>query len=555
MEQNESKKEEEISLKNEAEDAQEKNNDLTKRIKLKLVRKKEEEWESVWNDVKEENLRQASPMDEGELRRMFDGLASAESKERGQKEDQEADEIETLKSIIFSEENVEYFIDQFREVYVKVKSDNRFEILRADSDKLKSWIIKKFNDLTDGIPKPSNVKKVLSLLRARAVYGENRYELSIRVAYSEDSIWYDIADESWKAIKIDKSGWSIVENPPILFKRNIQNEQVIPQQGGDVHDLLKFVNIKDEKQKLLFLISVIAYFVPNIPRPIQVYFGTQGSAKSTVSRISKSLVDPSKVELLTLLNETRELTQHLDQHYLLSFDNLAILKTKTSDTLCRAVTGGGLSKRKLYTDSDNVIFAFKRAIIINGVNLVANKPDLLDRSLLFELERIDETSRRAEEDFWKEFNEAKPKILGAVFDALSKSLAILPTIKLNNTPRMADFARWGCAIAEAIGHTQQEFTDAYDENCGLQNRQAIEENPIASAIEMLMKNRKNWNGTAQTLLKELRTIAEKEEMEVKLFPKSPSALSRKINEVKANLLVERVKIEKVGQREWSIDKA
>lgn len=545
------KKEENSSKKESAKTDSTQQEAVVKHIKLLLARTKQQDWESeAWEKIKDWNQKENSPIEEKELRKLFEHVSGLESKTRNEPDG----ELETLKSIVFSEENVEYFLDQLKEVYVSVKVDKFFETLRADSGKFKSWIIKKYNDLTEDIPKSGKLKLVLSLLKAKAVYGNKKYKLSIRSAFSEGNIWYDLVDDKWRAVKIDEAGWEIVETPPILFKRNIQNEQVVPEEGGDIQDLLKFVNIKNTKQQLLFLVSTIMYFVPHIPRPIQVYFGAQGSAKSTASRIVKSLVDTSKVELLTLLNSTRELTQQLDQHYLLCFDNLAVLKTSTSDTLCRAVTGGGLSKRKLYTDSDNIIFEFKRAIIINGVNLVANKPDLLDRSLLFELGRIEEKDRRSEEDFWQEFNLIKPKMLGAIFDALSKALNILPTVKLDKAPRMADFSKWGCAIAESIGFTQEQFIEAYEENYGLLNRQAIDENSVASAIQILISSCNSWNGTSQRLLKDLRMTAEKEELDMKSFPKSASALSRKINEVRVNLLAEGIKIEKTGQRDWSIEK-
>ena len=528
-----------------------KNEEVTRKIKLFLSRTKKEKWATdVWNELKKWNQKQKSLMEEQELQKIFEDVSSLESQSRNEKKDEE---LSVLEDIIFSDD-VEYFVDQIKEVYVRVKTDKCYETLRADSGRFESWIIKKYNVLTGGIPSVGKIGKVLSLLKARAGYGDKKYELSIRCGYSSGCLWYDLANEKWNAVRIDKNGWDIVDVPPIIFKRNTQNEQVIPALGGNAKDLLRFVNIKGKKQQLLFLVSTIFEFVPHVPRPIQVYFGSQGSAKTTVGRIVKSTVDPSSVELLTMLNSTRELTQQLDQNYLLPFDNLTALSIKTSDTLCRAVTGGGLSKRKLYTDSDNIIFNYKRAIIINGVNLVANKPDLLDRSLLFELERIDEKNRKSEEDFWQEFNSDKPKIIGAIFGVLSNALSILPSVKLSKTPRMADFAKWGCAIAESLGYTQEEFIDAYEENCGLQNRRAIEENPVASAILIFAENCKHWNGTSQELLKELITVADKEELDVKLFSKSPSSLSRQINEIKSNLLTEDVKIEKISQRIWRIEK-
>ena len=48
---------------------------------------------------------------------------------------------------------------------------------------------------------------------------------------------------------------------------------------------------------------------------------------------------------------------------------------------------------------------------------------------------------------------------------------------------MADFAVWGEAIARAIGYKPMEFVNAYYENIGRQNVEAIESNPLAQAIE------------------------------------------------------------------------
>ena len=227
--------------------ASKENEKVSKKIKMLLTRSQEDEWEAVaWVQIREWNLKQESPLDEGELRKLFENATSQESNSR--EEDTGDNELKILKSIIFSEENLTYFLDQLKDVYVRVKTDKCFEIMRLDSGRFKSWIIKKYNDLTDNIPASGNTEKVLSLLRARAVYGDKKYELSIRGAYSGGCIWYDLVNDEYKAIKIDKTGWAIIDTPPILFKRNIQNEQIVPERGGSVLDLLKFVNIKGEKQ-------------------------------------------------------------------------------------------------------------------------------------------------------------------------------------------------------------------------------------------------------------------------------------------------------------------
>ena len=80
------------------------------------------------------------------------------------------------------------------------------------------------------------------------------------------------------------------------------------------------------------------------------------------------------------------------------FDNLSELSEGCSDMLCRSVSGYGFSKRELYTNDDDVIYNIKRTIGINGINLTATKPDLLERSILIALERISTENRKQESE-------------------------------------------------------------------------------------------------------------------------------------------------------------
>lgn len=464
-------------------------------------------------------------------------------------------QIDILRKIVFEQDNAEIFLDQLGEAYAKVKVDGHYEVLDCSSRRFRSWLVREYAKHDNDIPRQENINKIILAAESEGDFGKKRYELFIRSAFAEGNIWYDLGQDEWQAVRIGASGWEITNNVPILFKRSIQDPQVIPQQEGDVKKLLDFVNISDPQQQLLFLVGTVLNFIPHIARPIQIFYGPQGSAKSTVTQVIKNLIDPAKVDLLILNDDVRELTQQFDQHYLISFDNLTGIKSTTSDVLCRAVTGGGFSKRKLYSNNENVIFKFKRAIVLNGINLVANKPDLLDRSLLFELERIGEEKRKSDEEFWRDFGREKPRILGGIFDILSKSVSSLPGIKLANSPRMADFYRWGCAVAESLGYAREQFFEAYRANIALQNKKAIEEDPLASAILVLMEIQDDWEGKASDLLKKLKEIASEEEIDTKsrIWPKSPSALSRRIGIVKINLMAEGIIVIKSGARDWRIE--
>src|SRR5207249_7500916 len=143
------------------------------------------------------------------------------------------------------------------------------------------------------------------------------------------------------------------------------------------------------------------------------------------------------------------------------------------DAFCRAVTGEGASKRELFTDDDDVIYAYRVCLGLNGINVAVHKPDLLDRSLLFALELVPPQRRKSESQFWDEFEAARPALFGAMLDALSKAMKLRPNVRIADLPRMADFTLWGCAIAEALGYSQAEFLASYHANLTVRNDEVI----------------------------------------------------------------------------------
>lgn len=102
---------------------------------------------------------------------------------------------------------------------------------------------------------------------------------------------------------------------------------------------------------------------------------------------------------------------------------------------------------------------------------------------------------------------------------------------------MADFTLWGCAVARALGHSQDEFLGALDENFADRNDEIIASSPVATATAFFMAERESWDGTASELLAELEPIAPRCGVSIKarLWPKGANALSRRLNEVAANL--------------------
>jgi hypothetical protein len=162
-------------------------------------------------------------------------------------------------------------------------------------------------------------------------------------------------------------------------------------------------------------------------------------------KILRELVDPSFAPLRSLPRNERDLIITAKNNWCLAFDNISKIPNWLSDGFCRLSTGGGLSTRELYTDSEETLFNVTRPLILNGINDLATRGDLVDRSIIIDLPRINGGSRKLERDIVREFEAAKPKIFGSILNLLSGILAAKDLIKMNSYSRMADFEHWICA--------------------------------------------------------------------------------------------------------------
>ena len=162
--------------------------------------------------------------------------------------------------------------------------------------------------------------------------------------------------------------------------------------------------------------------------------GEQGSAKSSLAALLRSLVDPNTAPLRTLPRNDQDLFIAATNGYVIAIDNVSSLPPWLSDSLCRLSTGGGFGTRKLYTNTDEVLLDATRPIILTGIEDVATRGDLADRSMPVRLDPIPEERRRPEREISAEFESARPRILGALLNAISHGLCHLATTRLDRLP-------------------------------------------------------------------------------------------------------------------------
>jgi hypothetical protein len=234
--------------------------------------------------------------------------------------------------------------------------------------------------------------------------------------------------------------------------------------------------------------------------------------------------------------------------WMVAFDNLSDLESWLSDCLCRLSTGGGFSTRELYTDMDEMIFSAQRPALLNGIEEIVTRGDLLDRSLLLDLPPIPEDQRRPTSEFWRGFEAARPRLLGALLDAVSMALRRERTVRLAKLPRMADFAIWVTAAAPALGWSDDHFMSIYTANREQAHELALDAYPVAAALRALAE-RGDWSGTAAELLETLTAAADDATKRTRSWPTTPRYLGAVLRRLAPNLRSVGVTLEFLDRRE------
>ena len=385
------------------------------------------------------------------------------------------------------------------------------------------------------------ISMAIQVADAKAANEGACHPLDVRFQVKPDGVWLDLVDNRWRAIRVTADSWQIVERPPILFRRFSHEQPMpIPLPGGDFRRVFEFLNLKSEADRVLALAWLATAPMVNVPRPALILHGIKGSCKTCGARVLRQTVDPSVLDGLVLPRKPDELAQVLDHHAVACFDNLTRLQAWQADVLCAAVTGGAFAKRELYTDTDDILMNFKRTFIITGINVPTAAPDFLDRSLLIELSPP--AVRLAETDLSRRLEEARPEILGGLLDTLVGAMRRHDGVSVPMPSRMADFERWGAAVAETLGYGAECFLEAYARNRDLQVEEVLEGDSVAAALRDFVADERQWKGTAKQLLDEIGD-RNQTASRARDWPQSPERLGRLLRILQPTLAEAGVRIE------------
>ena len=438
----------------------------------------------------------------------------------------------------------EFFHKSDETAYATIMVKTHRETWPLQSRGFREWMIGRFYEKEKKAPRGQAITEAIGTLEAKARHGGHRYRVFTRIGKRNGRIYLDLGDSKWKAVRISAEGWDVVSKPLVRFWRPRGMSRLpTPVSDGSINDLRPFLNVRSNADWILIVSWLIGAFRPGGPFPLLVLSGEQGAAKSTAARILRALIDPNAVPLRGEPQNVRDLMIAAKHSYVQAYDNLSRMPELISDALCQLSTGGGFATRQLYTDADEILFKGKRPCILNGIEAVATRADLLDRSLIIDLPAIPKERRRPEKTLWQEFEEARPSILGALLDAIVAALRNVKKVQLKNPPRMADFAQWVAAAEPGLGWPPETFLAAYERNRSSANTLALNASPIAPEILKFFKKTAVWKGTATDLLRALNLrnpgiVLQRQ----RGWPSSPKALSSVLKRYAPNLRAEGVDV-------------
>jgi hypothetical protein len=341
------------------------------------------------------------------------------------------------------------------------------------------------------------------MLEARARFNGAIPEVFVRVGRDgvgqNSRCFLDLGDPFGRAIEIHPQGWFVVDRPDVHFRRPAgQLPLPMPSPDGSIDLLRPYVNLSNDDFRLL-ITWITASLRPVGPYPILVLSGPQASAKTTLATMIRLLIDPQVCPVLYPPDSTQNLMATAVNGWLLAYDNISTIRRWMSDTLCQLVFGAGFAGRALFTNDERTVIFAQRPVFLSGIDDFVQWPDLRDRCVFLHLSPIPPTRRRAQDELRSAFQADYPRMLGGLLDAIAGGLRELPSVQLNELPRMADYAKWGEAVGRGLGWESESFLSIYTDNRKIATEADLENSTLGTVMLGIARTGTTWTGSPAKL--------------------------------------------------------
>ncbi len=399
------------------------------------------------------------------------------------------DEISKAEALIkMAMANCEFFRDEMHRPFATIDINGKKRTIKVNSCDFRAYLRRLNNQVNQHIANRTTIETAVEHLISFCLYDGEIKPVFIRIAGLENDIYVDIGDQSYQTIKISDTGWSVISNPPVKFVRSqSQGELPVPVKGGSVLALRRFLPLMHDEDFIMVTSWLVSSFSARGPYAMLILDGAQGSGKSTMVRVLRSLIDPSKASNRLIPATGRDLAINAINTWVLEFDNMSGCPRWMSDVLCSIATEGTYATRMLYTDDNEMVFRVMRPVMLSSVDDLKPESDMAQRAVAIHLQHMKPKYRKPDEVFWEEFNESKPSIFGAILDAVAAALRNKKSIENMEYPRMADFTRFSVAAASGLPWSAENFLAAYAGNINSIGNAQLEGDPVVAVIAFMMK--------------------------------------------------------------------
>ena len=405
--------------------------------------------------------------------------------------EKKATESQASTLVAFVRDRCRLVHDENGEVYAIENATK--EVRNIERKAFKTWLHAEFYTETKKAARSQSVAEALTTLAGIGLHDGELVDVHVRCAALGDGYVIDLGEPGKsRAIVVRPGGWTVTEHHGVMFARPDSMKPLPePVGGGNLDALWSLVNVP-QNSRLLVTAWLLDSMRPDTPFPLLEAIGEQGSAKSGLQKLLKRLIDPSAIELRSAPRGGEDVFVGAGQSWVIAYDNVSHLSADLQDVLCRVATGATFASRKLYTNAEESAIRAKRPVTLNGIGASVTAQDLVDRAVSLELPVIED--RREAAGIEAEFDRLHPVLLGALLDLFAKALAILPTVTIerDRRPRLIEFAKLGCAVAEAIGSTAEDFLIQFEAMRAESIGRTIEASPVAVALIEFLDARPDW---------------------------------------------------------------
>lgn len=355
--------------------------------------------------------------------------------------------------------SLKLFYDENSQIYAEITTQNGTKkLLAIESDDFIGYVQLDIHKQYKYFPQPNKIRAYFPMLRVSAKESGIMIKSFNRVARLGNVLYLDLMDNK-NFVEIDANGFRIVNQPPVHFKQyNNQVSMPIPGKSTAIEDFLDLLNLQTEHDRILVATWIVCSYFYEIERPILIMQGPSGSRKSNNLVMIKSLIDPS-INISSPPSSINDLIIALSEEFIPCLDNISSISKDVSDLFCRCYTGTSSVKKRLYTDLESVKVDLFKPIMLSMINTKGLAHDLVSRSIFISAGDEDDSIKPKSEEMVK-FKAILANALATILEAVSKTMMIVDKIHFDSYFRIADYQKYGCAAAIALGFSKEAFMDA-----------------------------------------------------------------------------------------------